>query len=186
VKPALAGMLLAALSAAAAAEPARYVLDPEHTFAHFEVRHFGTSTMHGRFGPLQGEIVLDRAAGSADIGLRIPMASLSTGNKVFDARLREPDLFATEAWPEAFFVARQARFDGQRVAEVRGEFTLRGTSVPLTLKALRFACRPDGGREVCGGDFEGRLTRSDFGMTYLLPFIGDAVRLLVSVEGVRP
>jgi polyisoprenoid-binding protein YceI len=185
VKPAPAGLLLAALSAAAAAEPARYVLDPEHTFAHFEVRHFGTSTMHGRLGPLRGEVVLDAAAGSADIGIAIPMAGLDTGNKVFDARLREADLFATDAWPEAYFVARQARFDGQRLAEVRGEFTLRGTGVPLTLTALRFACRQDGGREVCGGDFEGRLRRSDFGMTHLLPFIGDTVRLVVAVEGVR-
>ena len=51
--------------------------------------------------------------------------------------------------------------------------------------ARRFACRSDEGTEVCGGDFEGELLRSDFGATFGLPFVADRVRLLVQVEGRR-
>ena len=40
-------------------------------------------------------------------------------------------------------------------------------------------------REVCGGDFEAEFKRSDFGITHSLPFVGDAVRLVVQIEGVR-
>jgi polyisoprenoid-binding protein YceI len=40
-------------------------------------------------------------------------------------------------------------------------------------------------REVCGGDFEAELLRSDFGSTFGLPFVGNKVRLLISVEGIR-
>jgi polyisoprenoid-binding protein YceI len=176
------------LSAAAHAEPVVYRLDPEHSFVHFEVRHFGTSTTRGRVGPIQAEVTLDRAAGRGEVNLRVPTASVSTGMRFFDARLREDDLLASTAYPEAFFVATQFRFDGDRLAEVRGEFTLRGTSRPLELRALRFACRtntPDA-REVCGGDFEGELLRSDFGATFGLPFVANRVRLLVQVEGRRP
>ncbi|MFO1272058.1 MAG: YceI family protein [Rubrivivax sp.] len=183
-----AALLVLALAAGAAgAAPLRYTLDPDATFAHFEVLHFGTSTLRGRIGPVRGEVVLDRAAGTGELGLRIATASVDTGMKVLDARLRKPDLFDSEGTPEAFFVSRRFRFEGEALAEVRGEFTLRGTSVPLSLRALRFACRPDAerGGEVCGGDFEGFLQRSEFGMTYLLPLVADRVRLQVQVEAFR-
>lgn len=176
---------LCCLAGAASAEPVTYVFDPDHTFVHFEVRHFGTSTLRGRFGPLRGAVTLDRASGRGELGLRVATAGVDTGLRVLDARLRQPDMLASETFPEAFFVARQFRFDGERVAELRGEFTLRGIGQGLTLKALHYACRQDGEAEVCGGDFEGRFKRSDFGISFGLPLVADEVRLRVQVEGVR-
>ena len=75
---------------------------------------------------------------------------------------------------------------------LRGEFIWRGVSQPLTLTltALRYACRTDRVDgppvQVCGGDFEGELLRSDFGATFGLPFVANRVRLVVQVEGRRP
>lgn len=169
----------------AVAAPVVYALDPEHSFVHFEVQHFGTSTSRGRFGPVSGEVTLDRTAGRGEVGLRIATAGVDTGMAVFNARLRQPDLLASGEFPEAFFVARNFRFDGDRVAEVRGEFTFRGVSQPLSLRMRHFGCRQDSGVEVCGGDFEGELLRSEFGATFLLPLVGDRVRLIVQVEGRR-
>jgi polyisoprenoid-binding protein YceI len=169
----------------AGAEPATYLLDPEQSFVQFEVVHFGTSTLRGRFGPLSGAVTIDPAAGRGEVGLRVATAQVSTGVPVFDARLRKPDLLAVEDYPEAYFVARTFRFDGQGVAEVRGEFTLRGVGQPLSLRARHYACRQDAEGEVCGGDFEGEVLRSDFGATFGLPLVGNRVRLLVQVEGRR-
>lgn len=175
----------------AAAQPEAYTLVPEHSFVTFEVLHFGTSTIRGRFGPLQGDVLLDRRAGGGggEVMLRVPTAGVNTGVGVFNARLRQADLLASEAFPEAFFVARIVRYAGDAVAEVRGEFTWRGVSQPLSLRALRYSCRTGAANspadEVCGGDFEGELLRSDFGATFGLPFIGDRVRLVVQVEGRR-
>ena len=179
-------LALALAASAAGAEPRRYVLDPEHAFVHFEVRHFGTSTLRGRFGPIGGEVTLDREARRGEVGLRVPTAGLFTGVPVLDARLRQSDMLDSAGSPEAFFVARDFRFQGDALAAVNGEFTLRGVSQPLQLKALRWACRDDTTRatQVCGGDFEAEVLRSAFGITYGLPFIGDRVRLLVAVEGV--
>ena len=185
MKTHLLALILVLAAAPAPAAPAIYVLDPEHTFVHFEVQHFGTSTSRGRFGPVTGEVTLDRAAGRGDLGLRITTANVDTGMAIFNARLRQADLLASSEFPEAFFVARNFRFEGDRVAEVRGEFTFRGVSQPLSLRARHFGCRQDSGAEVCGGDFEGELLRSDFGATYLLPLIGDRVRLTVQVEARR-
>ena len=178
-------LALATAAGSTPAAPAVFELDPEHTFVHFEVQHFGTSTSRGRFGPVTGEVTLDRAAGRGEIGLRITTANVDTGMAIFNARLRQADLLASNEFPEAFFVARNFRFDGDRVAEVRGEFTFRGVSQPLSLRARHFGCRQDGSAEVCGGDFEGELLRSAFGATYLLPLIGDRVRLTVQVEARR-
>ncbi|MDP1648810.1 MAG: YceI family protein [Rubrivivax sp.] len=177
--------VLGLASACAAAQPAIYTLEPAHSFVHFEVLHFGTSTSSGRFGPVSGEVTLDRAAGRGEVSLRIATAGVDTGLPVFNARLRQADLLASTEHPEAYFVARNFRFEGQRLAEVRGEFTLRGVSRPLSLHALRFACRGDETAEVCGGDFEGEILRSDFGATFGLPFVADRVRLVVQVGGRR-
>lgn len=184
-------LALGAAAAAADAEPAVYLLDPDHSFVHFEVRHFGTSTLRGRFGPLRGEVLLDHAARRGEVSLRIALATLDTGIGVLTARLLEPDLLDVGGQPEAFFVARQFRFDGRKhnaLVEVRGEFTLRGHSQPLSLHALRFGCREDAeaASEICGGDFEATLLRSEFGATFGLPLVADRVRLQVQVEGRRP
>ncbi len=182
---AIAAMLAAA---AAAAQPLSYTLDPDHSSVHFEVLHFGTSTIRGRFTGLQGEATLDRAAGQGSVGLRIATAGVDTGIPVFDRRLREADLLASANHPEAFFVARRFRFDGPALREVRGELTLRGKSQLLSLNVVRFGCRfdPERRREVCGGDLEGEVLRSDFGMSFGLPLVGNRVRLRVQVEAVGP
>lgn len=192
----LVGLALA-ISAAwpARAAPVTYTLDPAHSWVHFEVLHFGTSTIRGRIGPIQGGVTLDRQAARGEVSLRLPTATVDTGLAVFNARLREPDLLATEAWPEAYFVATRFRFEGGQPVEVRGEFTLRGVGQPLSLRAMRFACRPvtadanaagAPGGEVCGGDFEGEINRADFGATFGMPFISGRVRLIVQVEGRAP
>ena len=174
-------------AASAAAGLRAYRLDPAHTFVTFEVRHFGTSTLRGRIGPFSGDLQFDRTARKGDLRLRIPMGTLDTGFAPLDARLKAPDLLATTEYPEAYFLATQFRFDAAgAVSEVRGEFILRGVSQPLSLFARRFACRDDDSlkREVCGGDFEGDLKRSDFGATYGEPFVADDVHLVIQVEAV--
>ena len=40
-------------------------------------------------------------------------------------------------------------------------------------------------REVCGGDFETTLVRSQYGMTYSQNFISDNVHLLIQIEAIK-
>ena len=83
---------LALVATPAAAEPARYTLDPAHSWVQFELSHFGTSTIRGRLGPAEGSVSLDRSAGRGEIGVTIPMASVSTGLAMFDKHLRDGEL----------------------------------------------------------------------------------------------
>lgn len=188
---AVAAVALAFAAGAAWAQPVAYALDPAHTFIQFEVLHFGTSTLRGRFGgtnsPITGGVTLDRTARAGQVSIEVDMASVDTGVAPLNAKLRETDFFDTKGHPRTWFVARQLRFDGDRLASVTGELTLRGVSQGLTLKAMNFNCydNPLFKREVCGGDFEAVVKRSEFGMTYGLPLVGDRVRIVVQVEAVR-
>jgi polyisoprenoid-binding protein YceI len=180
-------LLLCAIAVPASAEPAVYALDPEHSFIHFEVMHFGTSTLRGRIGPIDGFVELDREAGKGSVSLQIRTASVDTGMAFFDARLRQGDLLASEASPVAYFVASTFAFNAGVLRAVRGELTWRDVSQGLELRAMRFGCHthPTLQREVCGGDFEGELKRGDFGASFGMPFVANRVRLQVQVEGIR-
>ena len=108
-------LALIAACASSQAAPAAYRLDPEATFVYFEVLHFRTSTLRGRFGPLAGFVRFDAAAGTGEIGIEVATGTVDTGLKVFDERLRQPDQLAIEAYPKALFVAREFLFTlGQR------------------------------------------------------------------------
>jgi polyisoprenoid-binding protein YceI len=186
---ALANATGLAVAQTAAAELPRWVLDAERSFVHWELLHFNTSTMRGRFGPVQGELRYDPRSGRGSLGLVIDTTTQSTGLAIFDARIRRDDLLDTAAFPQAFFSVGSFRLQPGNPGpqELRGEFTLKGQSAPLALRTIRFACRSasTAGPEVCGGDFEARFERSAFGISFGLPFVADTVRLLVQVEARR-
>ncbi len=173
---------------AARAAPQEFVIDPANTHVHWELKHFGTSTSRGRFDAISGGVTLDREAHSGSASFTIATASVSTGFAPFDGVLRGPYLLDAQDQPNAYFVARRFGFEGDQLATVSGDLTLRGTSLSLTLRALRFSCRmeTDPAREVCGGDFETEFKRSAFGITHSLPFVADRVRILIQIEASRP
>ncbi|MDE2093898.1 MAG: polyisoprenoid-binding protein, partial [Burkholderiales bacterium] len=166
---------------------ANFKLDPTHTFVHWQVLHMDTSTIRGRFARSSGTVQFDPKAHSIYVGIVIDTASVSSGVPVLDVLLRGREMLDVADFPQAYFVASSARFEGEVPRDVRGELTLRGVSQPLTLHALRWNCvfSPLFRREVCGGDFEATIDRSSFGITYGLPFVADRVRLVVQVEAIK-
>lgn len=180
-------LAITAACSTAHAQGVTYLLDPSHTQVTWEVLHLGTSTLRGRFNRIEGHVTLDRAARKGELSVTIDTSSISTGVAPLDGLLRGTQGFSSQEHPKAYFIAQQLSFDGDKLASVRGEFTLRGTSQPLQLRATGFNCyqHPQLQREVCGGDFEAELQRSSFGINHSLPFVGDRVRLLIQVEGVR-
>jgi polyisoprenoid-binding protein YceI len=115
------------------------------------------------------------------------MKSMNTGVAPFDKHLTGDDFFAAEKFPEAKFVGTGFKFDGDKVVEVAGTLTMRGKTNPVTLKGTAFNCymSPFVKREVCGGDFETTIMRSQYDMNYGLPGIPDAIRLLIQIEAIK-
>ena len=184
---AIATSLLFSLGAAHA-QSVTYNIDPTHTFVSFEIGHFGTSTNRGRWDKKEGTVQLDRAAKSGRVDITIDMTSLNTGVLPFDGHLKGKDFFNVAEHPSGRFVSDKLVFNGDKVVAVEGTLTLLGKSNPVTLKANQFNCytNPIYKREVCGGDFEATIARSQWGIAYGMPAIApDAVRLLVQIEAIR-
>ena len=185
---ALAAIAATLATSAVQAAPAAYAIDPTHTFATFEISHFGASTNRGRFDKKSGTVTLDKAGKSGKVEITLETASISTGTAAFDKHLQSKDFFNSAEFPTAKFVADKFSFNGDKVSEVAGTLTLLGKTNPVTLKATNFGCyqNPMLKVEVCGGDFETTITRSQWGMNWGLNFgISDAVRLVVQVEGIK-
>ena len=176
------------LASTLSAQAASYAIDPAHTYVTFEIGHFGTSTNRGRFDKKDGSITFDRAGKSGKVDITINTTSINTGFAAFDKHLQSADLFNAEKYPTMTFVADKFSFNGDKVTEVAGSLTLLGKTQPLTLKATNFNCydSPMLKREVCGGDFEATLDRTQFGMNYGIDWgFPKNVRLLVQVEAVK-
>ena len=179
---------LATTGLAAQAESATYTIDPTHTFVTFEISHFGTSTNRGRFDKKSGSVQLDKAAKTGKVEISIETGSINSGTAAFDKHLQSKDILNSAEFPSAKFVADKFSFTGDKVSAVAGTLTLLGKTHPVTLKAINFNCytSPMLKVEVCGGDFETSIVRSQWGVTYGLNYgFADSMRLVIQVEAVK-
>ena len=180
--------VLAALLTAGAASAADYAIDPTHTFATFEIDHFGASVNRARFDKKEGTVQFDRAAKTGKVDISLDIASVNTGTAAFDKHLQSADIFNAAQFPKARFVSDKFVFNGDKVSEVQGQLTLVGKTQPVTLKAKQFNCfqSPVLKREVCGGDFEATIDRTAFGVNYGVDWgFAKNVRLVIQVEAVK-
>jgi polyisoprenoid-binding protein YceI len=180
--------LAAASVASAHAELATYSIDPTHTFVTFEVSHFGTSTNRGRFDKKAGTVQLDKAAKTGKVDLTLETGSIDTGTAAFDQMLRSENFLTSASFPSAKFVGSNFTFNGDKVSEVAGHLTLLGKTLPVVLKATNFNCymNPMLKREVCGGDFETTIQRSQWGMGWGIDLgVPDTVKLAVQIEAIK-
>ena len=174
--------------AAQAATPNEYAVEPTHTFVTFEINHFGASVNRGRFEKKEGTVQFDKAGKTGKVDISFEASSISTGTPAFDKHLQGADLFNAAQYPTLRFVSDKFNFDGDKVTSVAGQLTLLGKTGPVTLKANQFACynHPMLKREVCGGDFEATIDRTQWGMNYGVEWgFPKNVRLLVQVEAVK-
>jgi polyisoprenoid-binding protein YceI len=170
------------------AEPATYAVDPTHTSVMFEIQHFGTSTNRGRWQAKEGSVQFDKAAKTGKVDITLDTNAVNTGVAALDKHLQGADFFDTAKFPTAKFASDKFSFNGDKVTEVAGTLTMMGKTHPVTLKATNFNCyqSPMLKREVCGGDFETTIQRSQWGVSWGLNYgFSDAVHLLVQVEAVK-
>jgi polyisoprenoid-binding protein YceI len=178
----------AALPSPGLAAGATYVIDRTHTFVVYEIGHYATSTNRGRFGVRGGTVRIDADGRTGTIDITIDVASVSTGVDALDRHLQSREFLDVAAFPVARFAADRIVVSAGGVGAAEGALTLKGVTRPVALQGRRFNCyvNPELRRQVCGGDFETRLRRSEFGIDWGLGVgFDDEVRLLVQVEAVR-
>ncbi|WP_313077672.1 YceI family protein [Melaminivora sp.] len=187
---------LSALAAAAAllgaaavhAEPVNYVTDPDHTFATFQIDHFGASVIRARFDKVQGTVQLDRAAQTGKVDVTLEIGSVNVGVPSFEKHLQSAEILDAARHPTARFVGERFTFEGDQVKSVAGSLTIKGKTQPVTFTARQFRCydSPILKREVCGGDFEATIDRTAFGVDYAIDMgFTRKVRIVAQIEAAR-
>lgn len=187
MKKFILGSVLLALSSGYAMA-ATYKIDPTHTYPNFTVDHLGFSTMHGQFAKTKGTLDYDQASGTGSVNITIDASSIYTGFKKRDDHLRSPDFFNVVEFPEITFKSTSAKLSGGNGA-VQGDLTIMGVTKNITLKVSKIRCgkHPFNPKliEVCGFDATVTVKRTDFGMKYGIPKIGDEISISLEVEATR-
>lgn len=164
-----------------------YTIDPAHTFPNFTINHLGFSTMHGRFDKTKGKLSIDLTKKTGSVEITIDAASVSTGFKKRDDHLRSPDFFNVNEFPDITFKSTKVTFKGKDKASVSGDITIKGVTKPITLMVDHIKCgvHPMNKKQVCGFNATTSLKRSDFGVKYGIPAIGDEVNITLEAEAVK-
>lgn len=169
-----------------------YAGDPSHTSVTWRVMHFGLSNYTARFAKVSSTVVLDPVdVSKSRLNVTIDANSVRTdfpmADKVdFDAELGGGDKWMNgKAFPQISFVSTRIVPTGPKTAQVTGNLTLRGVTKPVTL-AVTFngslAAHPMLKVPMFGISATATLKRSDFGMDYGLPVVGDDVSLQIESE----
>jgi len=190
MKRSLLALLVAGSLPLAAHAANSYTIDPQHTYPHFSVNHLGFSTMQGRFDTSSGKVTLDAAAKKGTVEFSIEAASVNTGFAKRDDHLRTPDFFNAAEYPTITFKSTAVKFKGDKPTSVEGNLTMLGVTKPVKLEVSAFNCGlhpmdPTKKKFVCGADAQAEIKRSDFGMKYGVPAVGDTIKLVFEIEAIR-
>ncbi|RVT94259.1 YceI family protein [Sphingomonas crocodyli] len=208
-----APLLLAALLASAAAlpviaqdmpkeapgapDPARitggtYKADPYHTQVGFDVLHLGFSQYRGLIGDITGTLTLDpKKPAAAKVSIDIPLEGIKTTSADLDKHLKAADFFDATKFPTAHFESTSVKVNGTK-AVIAGNLTIKGVTKPVVLDTKfvgagkMFNPMTKATTEQVGFEATTTIKRSDFGVSYGVPLVPDAVPLTISVAFEKP
>jgi polyisoprenoid-binding protein YceI len=167
-----------------------YKADPAHTLVVWTLDHFGFSPYTGIFGDVTGSLTLDpKRPSAAKIDVTIPISKVVTASAGLTEHLlragqsgAKPDFFGA-APTDARFVSTKIIVSGQR-AKIVGNLTLNNITRPIALDAAFYGAGKMpvqmGGKENVGFRARGTMKRSEFGLGYGAPLLGDEVQLDIS------
>jgi len=163
-----------------------YAIDAVHSSVLFRIKHMNVAYFWGRFNDFSGHFRLDAAAPEkSTIDITIQTGSVDTANEGRDKHICSPDFFNVEQFPTATFKSTSVRKTGDTVFEVTGDFTLNGTTKPITVTITNTGeGEGRGGVKIAGIESVFEFKRSDFSLGKP-GGLGDDVRMIVSLEGGR-
>ena len=177
-------LTLFAISSSTYAKPETFILDNQHTYVLWTIKHLGFSTQAGKWYA-NGTLVLDKEhPDQSKVSVTINVANVVTGLPELDKHLKGPLFFDTAKYPKATFASNKVQVSSDTTAKVDGILTLHGVSKPVTLDVTfnKEGINPISNKETVGFTATATIKRSDFGMTTLLPQLGDEVTLQIGAE----
>lgn len=177
--------LLAAVTVTAQAADT-YKIDPVHSSIGFGVMHLNVTNVYGRFNDVSGTMVFDKEDPSkSSLDVQVKIDSIDTHEPKRDQHLKSPDFFNAKEFPVMTFKSNKVEAQGD-VYKISGDFTLHGVTKPITVEFKKGAEAKGMQNEIrTGGETHFTIKRSDFGMKFMLGAVGDEVKIIVSLEGIK-
>jgi len=166
----------------------KYTIDPNHTYVLWRISHFDFSHPSGKWMVAEGTLNLDKdKPQNSKINVLIHVNDMITGIPELDKHLKTPLFFDTAKYPKATFVSDKVTLTGKDSAKVQGILTVHGISKPITLnvKLNKMDISPITNKETVGFTATTNLKRSNFGMSTLLPGLGDEVQINIEAEAFK-
>ena len=170
----------------ALAQTSTWVPDKAHSEVDFSILHMGLSKVHGRFGNIGGQIVLNDAdITKSSVKVTIDVNSVDTGVSMRDADLKSTNLFDTTQFPTATFVSTSVAKHGSDLT-VQGNLTLHGVTKPVVLE-VEGPTGPVAGMDHkphAGYSATTTISRTAFGIgtNYPTSILGDEVKLTIDLD----
>jgi polyisoprenoid-binding protein YceI len=186
MKPFLLAIVLSTVGASSTSIAAEtYKVDKSHADLLFSIEHAGFSKKHGSFRDFDGTLQCTAAAPeSCKVDITVKTNSVDTALAARDRDLNGPGFFDSTKYPEMRFVSTRVVPGENQLLRIEGDLTLHGVtkSIVLNAKLNKAGPNPFDKTPMLGFSGEGILKRSDFGMSNLIPVIGDLVKIEVDIE----
>jgi polyisoprenoid-binding protein YceI len=180
-----------------------YKLDPTHASIVWKVPHMGLSNYTARFTKFDATLNFDpKDPAKNRVDVTIDPTSIRTDypyndikspfgvTENFDQTLATGEnWFEATKFPKITFKSTGVEQTGDNSARVTGDLTLKGVTKPVVMDVTfngSYAKHPMAPIAVVGFSGVTTIKRSDFGMTYAAPQIGDDVQIMVEAEFSRP
>jgi len=169
----------------------KWVLDPSHSEILFKVKHLMITNVKGEFKKISAEIDGEDFK-NAPIKVTIDTASVSTNEDNRDNHLKSADFFDVEKYKEITFEKTSFKSSEGNTYELKGNLTIKGITKEVKLAVEYGGGNKDPwGNEKAGFSVEGKLNRSDWGLTWNAPLetggvlVSDEVRISTDVQFVK-
>ncbi len=170
---------------AAQAAPQNFTLESPHTQILFSVSHLGFSHSYGKFTGYEGTIVFDPAApATSSVDVTIDAKSVDLNNEKWNDHVKSADILDVEKFPSITFKSTKIEVTGEKTANITGDLTIHGVTKPVVLATVfnKLDKHPMKGDVVAGFSATASFKRSDFGVSYGLPNVGDDMNIIIEVE----
>ena len=171
----------------AQAAPEKFAIEATHTQAVFIVNHLGFSMPMGIFRTTAGSFVFDaEKPENSSVEATISTASIDMGTEAWDTHMKSADFFNVEKFPSMTFKSTLVTPTGEKTGQITGDLTILGVTKPVTLDVtfVGSGIHPYSKKNTAGFTATTHIKRSDFGMGYGLPAVGDDVEIRLNVEGI--
>jgi polyisoprenoid-binding protein YceI len=168
----------------AMAQTETWYLDPNHSSAQFSVRHMGISTIRGTFNKVGGVVVDSPDPSKASVNVTIDAGSIDTRVEMRDKDLRSDHFFDVAKYPTLTFASKRVESAGAGKLKVTGDLTMHGVTkeVVLDVDGPTPPMKDPKGNQHRGVSATATVNRSDYGMTYDIPMVGDQIGIQLDVE----